>query len=308
MTSPDAFEVFTGPLLAEEAIVELSASVGWETEQLAERLALSVGEAAQTLKLIDGIDIEHKGRLLEVGAGLGVAASFLASQGLDVVALEPSGAGFEEHALLAGAVRGFLGSNHEVIDVGAELLNERDHGVFDVIYSNNVIEHIAEPDRAFGAMAAVLAIDGVMVHSCPNYSVPFEPHFGIPLVPGRPRSTRRVLPSSISDSDVWSSLNFIRARDVERLFGQYGLRVAFREGALAASVHRLGTDAEFRSRHRALGRIADVLTKFGAVAALRRLPAAWSTPMDFIVFSDPAVADGLGDWLDCRLDPVQRSS
>ena len=251
MTSTDAFDAFTAPLFADESIAELAASVGWDEQSLGERLALSVGEAAQTLRLIDGIDVESRGRLLEVGAGLGVAASFLASRGIDVVALEPSGSGFEEHALLAGAVRDLLGSDHEVIDVGAESLNHGEHGVFDVIYSNNVLEHIAELDGAFEAMAAVLTNDGVMVHSCPNYSVPFEPHFGIPLIPGRPQSTRHLVPSSISDSDVWASLNFVRARDVERLVVRHGLTVAFREAA---------------------------------------------------------VADGLGDWLGCRVDEVQRSS
>ena len=32
---------------------------------------------------------------------------------------------------------------------------------------------------------------GAMIHMCPNYFVPYEPHFGIPLIPFAPRATQR---------------------------------------------------------------------------------------------------------------------
>jgi 2-polyprenyl-3-methyl-5-hydroxy-6-metoxy-1,4-benzoquinol methylase len=71
-------------------------------------------------------------------------------------------------------------------------------GTFDLIFSNNVFEHVRDVQAALATLGALLRPGRVMVHNCPNYDVPYEPHFGIPLLPLRPASTARVLPKSIT--------------------------------------------------------------------------------------------------------------
>jgi 2-polyprenyl-3-methyl-5-hydroxy-6-metoxy-1,4-benzoquinol methylase len=279
--SDSSFECFRGRLLDPENVARLAKEVSWDVSSLTKRLGLALGEVAQTLRLLAGLEVADGGRVLEVGAGLGLTSAYLSSCGLAVTALEPAGVGFEEHSSLVAAIMRSTDATHDLLTISAEQLDANVHGKYDVIFSNNVLEHIGDLDAAMAAMRHVMASDGVMVHSCPNYSVPFEPHFGVPLLPGRPASTSRVLPSSITGSAVWRSLNFVRAGDVRRIAGALDLRVDFRGGSLAKSVERLGTDAEFRSRHRLLGVVGRVLVTCRVTAGLRHLPASWATPMDF---------------------------
>ena len=79
-------------------------------------------------------------------------------------------------------------------------------------------------------MRSVLAPAGSMVHTCPNYHVPYEPHFGIPLVPGVPSATRFVLPGRIASSGLWRSLNFVTSTGLRRTARRAGLTVEFEPG------------------------------------------------------------------------------
>ncbi len=294
--SEDSFEQFRTRLTAPDTVARLADESGWEVPALTERLGIALGEVAQTLRVLGGLGVGAEGRMLEVGAGLGLTTAYLSSCGFDVSALEPAGVGFEEHAALAAGVATVVGSTHEFLAIGAGELDPSVHGTFDVIFSNNVLEHIDDLGSALAAMRGVMAHDGLMIHSCPNYSVPFEPHFGIPLVPGRPRWTRRLLPASIGENSVWASLNFVRARDIRRAATELGLRVDFRGGSLATSIERLGTDVEFRARHRALAVVGRALVAAKLTSLLRRMPPSWSTPMDFALSPTSVEAERVLRW------------
>ncbi len=292
-----SFETFRTQITEPDIVARLAHEVGWEPSALSERLGIALGELAQTLNVLRGIEVGPAARLLEVGAGLGLTSAYLSSCGFDISALEPAGVGFEEHAVLAAGVATVVGSTHALLTVGAGDLDPGVHGSYDLIFSNNVLEHIDDLPAALKAMSAVMAPDALMIHSCPNYSVPFEPHFGVPLVPGRPAWTRRVLPKSIGASSVWASLNFVRASDIRRTATELGLVVHFRSGALATSIERLGTDQEFRARHRLLAVVGRALVATRLTSLLRRLPASWSTPMDFVLAGPAHERSAVDRWL-----------
>lgn len=283
---------------SDETVARVAAQVSTDAGIVRERIETALAEAAQTLRVLRGCEVPEGARLLEIGAGLGVTAIVLSRAGFEVTALEPSGQGFEDQQRLATALADVLGSVHDVLTIEAERLDPGQHGMFDLVYSNNVLEHVGDPQTALAAMASVLSPSGLSIHSCPNYSVPFEPHFRIPLLPVRPKWTEAVLPRRISDSGLWKSLNFIRAADVERSARQLRLRLVFRQGALAASLDRLSDDPEFRDRHRLLARLAPLLKRLGIVALVRRLPPRWSTPMDFCLGHENASRVPLDRW--CR--------
>jgi 2-polyprenyl-3-methyl-5-hydroxy-6-metoxy-1,4-benzoquinol methylase len=292
-----SFEEFSLRLRDSTTIDHLAETSGWEQDDLSRRVSVALGEVAQTLRILAGLDLDPGARVLEVGAGLGLTSAYLSSCGVDVTALEPAGLGFREHETLAAFVAIVAGSQHNLLPIGAAELDPRVHGRFDLLFSNNVLEHIADPVAALRSMRGVMSSVGVMIHSCPNYSVPFEPHFGLPLIPGRPATTGRVLPASISSSDVWNSLNFVTARQIMQWSTDLGLTTRFRSGTLATSIERLGTDDEFRARHRALAAVGNALMKFRAPDVLRLLPATWSTPMDFIMFTSSTEWDRVHAWL-----------
>lgn len=278
-----ALDSFAAEVLSSAFVDELVTRTGLERASLVERLETSVAEARQTLRVLAGLQLRADGRVLELGAGLGITSCFLARQGFHITALEPGGSGFEENMLLSRSIAELTSAIVIWIDRPAEELDPARDGPFDLVFSNNVIEHVREPALALDRACSVLAPGGISVHSCPNYSIPYEPHFGLPLVPFQPASTARMLPARIGSSSLWASLNFIRARDVTTWAAANGREVYFREAVLARSVERLATDSAFRSRHRVLAAVASAMRPLGLIAALRRLPATWSTPMDFVM-------------------------
>ena len=238
----------------------------------------AVAESRHAVPIVEPY-LAGRNRILEVGSGLGLLSGFLGSLGYDVTALEPGGIGYEERSILADLV-----PSDSSVDYRSSAIEDLDPSVevpFDLIFSINVLEHVEDVHSALSAMKMLLDNDGVMVHECPNYTVPFEPHFGVPLVPFAPSRSRSILPSSIINTGLWASLNFITARDVRRSADQLGLSADFEPALLARSLDRLNDDPEFRQRHQWLGKVAAGLQRLGITKALSQLPAGAATPMIF---------------------------
>lgn len=236
-----------------------------------------LSETRVALELV-GPHLRPGQRILEIGGGIGFFAAVLHRAGLQVVDLEPIGGGFDfigaaRMALLVDDVPAHL-------DLGAENLDPDAHGMFDLIYSLNVLEHIDDWPQALDAAFNVLAPGGTMLVSCPNYAFPYDPHFGIPLVPIRPALTARILPRRIAESDLWASLNWITMRDVREWGIHAGADVQFATGRLADALERLAIDEEFRKRHGTIPRsVASICRRLGLIGLVRRFPTRLATPM-----------------------------
>lgn len=108
----------------------------------------------------DNVLTHVRGRVAEVGAGIGTYSERMLAAGVDeLLLLEP------DEACL-GVLRGRFGDDPRVT-VAAELLpgsptlRERE-GSLDAVVSQNVIEHIEDDYRAVAAMAAALRPGGVL--------------------------------------------------------------------------------------------------------------------------------------------------
>lgn len=275
--SARAFDDFRVEVLSPERLDLVADRADVDPEWLRSALTVSLAEAEFTVGWLDPW-LPGRDRVLEVGAGLGLTSAFLASRGVRIESIEPGGSGFEAYERVNPLIRSSLGISHPHRAMPVEVVDPGQLGTFDLVFSNNVLEHVDDVDAALGALSGLLTADGEMVHNCPNYHVPFEPHFGIPLVPVRPSSTERLLPKRITSTGLWQSLNFVTARQVRRIARDRGATVTFEKGLLAEAVARL-SEPEFAARHGALGRVAGVLGI--AVPVLRRLPASASTPMLF---------------------------
>jgi SAM-dependent methyltransferase len=237
-----------------ERLVSIGSSHGqMSREACAALLETYLSEAAIGLRLIEPL-LQQRLRILEVGSGIGLLTAFLTSEGYSIVGIEPGPAGgFGFMPSLMEAIRSQLaGSEHPtILPLGAEDLTAKDHGMFDVIFSVNVLEHIMALPEAVAAMAAVLAYDGKMRHLCANYNFPYEPHLGIPLVPVLPGLTRYVFPRPIKRNErIWSTLNFITATRIKRLAAATGLAVELQRGVMSMFFDRLQGDQVFAERHR----------------------------------------------------------
>lgn len=270
-------------LLGTEFLSYCAERLGHPREELKERLVTAFGEAVVGLELLQGTELAGK-RVLEVGAGLGLVSMVLRGLGAEMTAIEPGAGGFDLNARLGTCVRDWLAiEGFEVLDLAAERLQPQEHGAFDLIFSVNVLEHIPELEDAVAGMCRVLRPDGMMRHTCPNYTVPYEPHFGAPLIPFFPQLTVYLLPRA-RGTEVWESLNFVTLQRIKRALRANGLDCRFEPGTMYQAFQRLDGDPTFRERqgqHRAVALSQALLRRLGLLGLLARLPPALATPMTF---------------------------
>lgn len=94
-------------------------------------------------------------RIIDVGAGTGRQAARLAARGYDVTAIDLPSSAYAQQRV------------HEVLDYDGKVLPFESGGV-DVIYSSNVLEHIAAHPAFFAECRRVLAAEGVAIHVLPT--------------------------------------------------------------------------------------------------------------------------------------------
>ncbi len=228
--------------------------------------------------------LDHNKRLLEVGAGIGILSSYLILSGYKVTAIEPSGTGFELNYIIGLEIYRLLGvDTTSFVNVGICDLNKITQKQFDLIYSVNVLEHIPNLDLAFQDMQSVLGVNGLMLHTCPNYHFPYEPHFGVMLAPIFPLLSKFLLPKKIIDTGLWQSLNFITSTEVKRICRRQGLLIKFEPEVMYRSVIRIGKDPIFAKRHQGIvNNIYHFLSITGLIHVLKVWPQIFSTPMIFV--------------------------
>ncbi len=262
--------------------------------ELASRCDMSRGEAEAFLETyanetrttfdLVGEHVRPGLRMLEVGAGLCLFSVFLKQQGYDITALEPSAGGFGKFEIAKRVVLdAYADLGLRVLESPAQALPSC--GIrFDLIFSNNVLEHIPDLEEAWSGMCGALEPGGVMMHNCPNYFFPYEPHLGIPVFKPFPYLSELCFRGPVDRwREVWESLNFVSYFDVKRLAKASGMDVSFRKGLLFEALSRIDHDPLFRERHSGslVLAVAMFLRKTGLLALLRHIPPMFSTPMIF---------------------------
>lgn len=268
----------------EQISTRIAHALDTEQEQAERELRMYIAEAHVALDIVEP-HLRSGMRILEVGSGIGIFAAFLHREGFDVVELEPVGLGFGFIAAARAACHTDSGPSH--LDFPIETIDSNEQGRFDLVYSLNVLEHVEDWRTALDAICGVLAPSGRLVASCPNYALPYEPHFGVPLVPVRPALTSRLVSDATSSSDLWQSLNWITYGQLRRWAQDRLVTVRFERGLLTRVSDRLNDDEEFRKRHGTLLRgIARILRLTRLDRVLAAAPPAIVTPMEFVVSLD----------------------
>lgn len=263
-----------------------------DTERLRQRLSdedpafaravrTYVGEATFFHPLVSrDLDPRSPSTVVEVGAGIGLLATLLAADGHRVTAFEPQSAGFDRnHAIRAVVLDCWDGdpppvTRHDTyFDAG--LLEAPP----DLAVSINVVEHVEDPVHLVGSVVEALGPGGTYRVVCPNYAVPYEPHFNLPTLFDK-RLTERVLGGRIRAADkpdpqgLWDELSWPTQRGLARGLDAAGLDATFGREATLAYVRRVGTDPSFVERKGP--RLAAAVERAGGIAefAARRLPLA----------------------------------
>ena len=275
-------QCFLDTIPYEEIATQVASKTHKSTREIAILLDTYANEAYVSLDLIEH-HISSTIRILEVGSGLCLLSLFLKQQGYRIVALEPALGGYGIFEQTKDAIlTHFSNVELDVLLDSAQQLNTQQHGSFDLIFSNNVIEHIPQWQSALTAMMGVLSAQGTLLHACPNYTIPYEPHYGVPVFRHFRRLSQEVFLSKSDDTDIWHSLNFITCRQIKKFCRQQQLACHFQTELLYQAFARIHHDPVFQERHQGIITVvANIMMKTPFKQIIRRLPACLSTPMIF---------------------------
>ena len=268
--------------IAEDIIKRLDSDANIDT--MVQWLSVYINEARATLRLVEPY-LQKESRILEVGSGLCILSLFLKSEGYQITAEEPALAGFDHFNLAKEA----LLLHHQaleltVIDRTASQLSPQQDGCFELIFSNNVLEHVADIEDSFQVLCGMMAENAKMVHLCPNYVFPYEPHLHIPVVKPVKRLSEVLFKKRIIEKQaLWQSLNFITYFQIKKFANNAGVQVVFKKALLFEAFNRLGYDPLYNKRHgnSAVGIIYKILNTTKLLALLKFIPPFLVSPMQF---------------------------
>lgn len=250
----------------------------------------SLAEALWALQLLSKHTNQQKLKnktVLEIGAGCGFVSAVLSLYGSTVTSIEPSSGIFSYHGRIAHALFENLGIHHAIIDSTIENINESEIGTFDFIFSINVLEHVNSVKNAFEKMSVLLHDDGYMMHVCPNYCIPYEPHLGIVLIPFYPSLTKYIVFPKTKKLLEEMNINYINFHKIEYLAKKYNLIVTFETDVVYSSFNRFSYDSKFKERQSGIPyKLYKLLNGLGLLSATKLLPPWLQTPMIFFMHKE----------------------
>jgi SAM-dependent methyltransferase len=123
------------------------------------------GQQRRLERILDAAGERIQGRLLENGCGIGLYLEHLIPLGCEVFGLEYD---FKRALEARSRTGNILGAAGEDLPFPESL--------FDLILSNEVIEHVVDDQKAVREMIRTLVPGGRMILFCPNRWYPFETH------------------------------------------------------------------------------------------------------------------------------------
>lgn len=225
---------------------------------------------------------------LEIGSGVGILLARLKEQYPQHTweGIEPTGPGFAR----SGAV---LDRIQQKLDLSIHRTTFEDFSApdatYDFIFSVNVLEHMASWRDCIAKAFALLRPGGKAVFLCPNYSFPYEPHYALPIVLTKSLTARlfrgriEAHDRKYDADDLWTSLNFIKKRDVIAFCRERSIPLSFDEAVVTRMVEKLSTDAAFAERQRVIAPAAKLLHQVGVTRLVETFPLRLLSPYAKIV-------------------------
>jgi SAM-dependent methyltransferase len=194
--------------------------------------------------------------VIEVGCGVGLLALMVAQSGFRVVAYEPESKGFSQ---MTGIRRMLIdhwdGPLPPVtwVNEALEKGSADSDNLVPYAYAVNVVEHVPNIPAFLDGVLAALTPKGRFRFICPNYLIPYEPHFNIPTLFSK-RLTRRVMGRAILGADVmdneglWEELSWPTVRMLKREMRRSRQRYEFSADGTRAYLGRALYDNAFLER------------------------------------------------------------
>jgi len=171
-------------------------------------------------------NISKKESILEVGSGHSLLLNYLIINDYNIIGIEPYSEGFESFKKMISIIE-------KIIDDKAtkperiKLEDYKPDNNFDIILSDNVIEHVDNWQNFIGAKLKILNKGGRIIMYLPNYMFPFELHFLIPIIINKNITSyfykNRINNFEIKNNCVglWNSLNFVKFKYIKYELKKY---------------------------------------------------------------------------------------
>lgn len=97
---------------------------------------------------------------------------------------------------------------------------------FDIVHSQDVLEHLPDPEKAVAEMVRVTRKGGWIFVHVPDYRLPYEPHYKISVFPNNRERLRKLLEFKKRPTKFLEELNFINPAKVEGMFRKNGRKMS----------------------------------------------------------------------------------
>lgn len=156
-------------------------------------------------------------RMLEVGSGFGFFLVHARRLGWNIEGIEPGENEFRGRFELALDVLRQNGvEESRLIRTSGESMPFPDD-TFDVLLSNDVLEHVADPQQVLREAFRVLKPGGHLIFNMPNYNWIYEGHYNIPWIPGLPKAAaKKYVGLWDRDPSYIEALNFLTPGAIRR--------------------------------------------------------------------------------------------
>lgn len=226
--------------------------------------------------------------VLEVGCGSGILLSLLSERFEEITfeGIEPFGDGFNSLKTV----------NSWVKDQGVSIFNipyEKFSPTkkYNLIYLVNVFEHLDDWRHFLRRISQWLSDDGQCIILCPNYSFPYESHFGLPIIFTK-NITKLIFKRSIKNFEVsqnsrglWKSLNFVKKKELLEYAKYLDLKIIDNHSIIPDLVKRLTDDCEFNTRQPILGPISKLMSNLGILGVFKLPLLRLYSPYMMVVIS-----------------------
>ena len=250
------------------------------------RTYISEAKFFKNIVVPDVAKLKSGSYVIEVGSGIGLLSLHLASMGFEVTAFEPQSSGFNQ----MNAMRSLISENWKPSAPNVEFreasLNQTTQleKLADYVFAINVIEHVHDFEDLITHAVKAKTPEATIRIVCPNYSIPYEPHFNIPIIFTK-RITKfifghKIHNSKIPDSDeFWGDLSWPTQKKLKRILKSKGWNVEFSRDATHEYLNRAFSDSDFIVRK---GRIIGSLFKLTSVLVkiVRFVPLAYLPVID----------------------------
>lgn len=162
-------------------------------------------------------------RVLEIGSGYGQFLVEAFTRSADVYGVEPSLEGFygETYDITQAVLERSGVPVDRIINAFAEKLPFPDQS-FDVVYSSNVLEHVADPEAVIRESVRVLKPGGYLHMTVPNYGSFWEGHYVLFWMPYMPKwLARGYVRFWGRDPSFIDSLQFITVPWLQRILREH---------------------------------------------------------------------------------------